>query len=109
MPRSWLVGLCLLRIVGACVVLGSRPLPVRVNTLFPAAWPTRSRPGTPRGMFTFGAEKPASATPDKDLLGAAEMGDHDALMKAIEDGAWLEPNPSPGLSPGPSLTLTPAP
>ena len=42
-------------------------------------------------MFTFGAEKPASATPDKDLLGAAEMGDHDALMKAIEDGAWLEP------------------
>ena len=59
-------------------------------------------------MFAFGAEKPARATPDKDLLGAAEIGDHDALMKAIEDGAWLEPNPSPGPSPGPSLTLTPA-
>ena len=32
----------------------------------------------------------ASATADKDLLGAAELGDHDALMTALGDGAKLD-------------------
>ena len=48
----------------------------------------------PAAPATAPVEKQVSATADKDLLGAAEMGDHDALMKALEDGAWLEPNPS---------------
>ena len=41
---------------------------------------------------------------DRALLGAAEMGDHDALMKALKDGARLEPNPSPDPSPTPNPT-----
>ena len=51
-----------------------------------------SAPAAPAVPTTSGTA--ASATADKDLLGAAEMGDHDALMKALKDGAWLEPNPT---------------
>eukprot|EP00964_Phaeocystis_antarctica_P162584 scaffold137102_cov93-Phaeocystis_antarctica.AAC.1 len=39
------------------------------------------------------------------------MGDHDALMKALEDGAWLElkpptPTPTPNVTPTLTPTLT---
>jgi len=39
---------------------------------------------------TSSPAKKKSATPDDDLINAAEMGDHEALLKALEDGANVE-------------------
>ena len=73
----------------------NEPLPALTAVPSPAAAPAfnqptaaSSAPAAPAAPTTSGAA--ASATADKDLLGAAEMGDHDALMKALEDGAQLD-------------------
>jgi hypothetical protein len=73
----------------------NEPLPALTAAPSPAAatafkQPTAasSAPAAPAAPTTSGAA--VSATADKDLLGAAEMGDHDALMKALEDGAQLD-------------------
>ena len=73
----------------------NEPLPALTAAPSPAAatafkQPTAasSAPTAPAAPTTSGAA--VSATADKDLLGAAEMGDHDALMKALEDGAQLD-------------------
>ena len=52
-----------------------------------------STPEEEEKVSTYHLEKQTITTADKDLLVAAEMGDHNALMKAIEDGAWWELNP----------------
>ena len=51
------------------------PPPHSTATSFPTC-------GGPTGSST----KPKSATPNEDLVGAAEMGDHEALCRALRDG-----------------------